>query len=399
MKYAIRFVVAAIATISLLSALLPESASATTSAHRTRSATSRWAPQTSLLTVSPYNGPFSSYVAWDNIRWGDPAHYEEAEGLRRAMEWKTDFPTGYVNGYGSYSWSNFPSASRPYRDTGLSDFGSSVKSYGYGVASPQYLGVGVNYNLGYVVSANSSGRPLSGSVRARVVAASDVGDDATIFCGAGIQFCTFPDYTFDYLRARSMTSYTDRSVSASLVNNYLYNQSFEQNDANYAVNSGNNRSIYCGSGWGFNSNCFLEFNRGSAPQASVRQDVNFDVRAGDNYTAEAMLRCPVNQGSCPVVLAYWGLGGSSESRNVSVGLPSDGQWYMCHVDFDHGASSGFASNHNMLRFEVYNNFGGNLDVDFTTLALAVQRTPNTQGDVNPKAAVTGNCVLHNRYNY
>lgn len=196
-----------------------------------------------------------------------------------------------------------------------------------------------------------------------------------------------------------MTVTQNTDLAVTYAKNRLYNQSFEEGLTSYAMAPGNNYVVYCGGGGGYGTNCFLEFSRGSGDFSSVSQDVATDVRGGDNYTVEAMLRCPPNQPACPITMTYWGLGiTAGEARSASATIPADGRWYHCRVDYEHGGSAGFAGNHNVLRLEVYNNGPTQLvDVDFTSLELYVNRVTGTQSDPLPPPSSLGNCFLAGQY--
>lgn len=129
-------------------------------------------------------------------------------------------------------------------------------------------------------------------------------------------------------------------------------------------------AVYCNRLQGYGSDCYLEFNRGTATKASVRQTVPVAVHASDNLTAEARVRCPSGQGSCPITLAIWGLGGERESRSISCTIPASDEWWAIRLDGDNGFEQGFAYDHSAVMWELYNEGDAttSLDVDYTALA-------------------------------
>ncbi len=134
-------------------------------------------------------------------------------------------------------------------------------------------------------------------------------------------------------------------------------------------NPRNNRNVYCQPGGGYGSDCFLQFNRGSASTAAVFQDVTLHTSKGDNLTAEAMIRCPVNQAGCDVKLELSADNGQ-DPRWVRCTIPSNGRWYSIRLDGNHGfeGKDGFASSHRRISWALHNLGIGSLDVDFVTLA-------------------------------
>ncbi|MBL7487976.1 trypsin-like serine protease [Frankia sp. AgB1.9] len=139
----------------------------------------------------------------------------------------------------------------------------------------------------------------------------------------------------------------------------------------------NNNYVYCRPDAGYHSDCFLEFNRNGADQASVQQDVNLPIAAGGKPIAAAKVRCPPNQGQCPVTIAIWGDPGSAgqETRSHDCVLDSDNGWYDVRLD----GEPGFERPHAVIRWELYARGGPytNVDVDGTALADGSQSAAGT----------------------
>ena len=120
-----------------------------------------------------------------------------------------------------------------------------------------------------------------------------------------------------------------------------------------------NWAVYPG---GYEAPNFLEFNcAGTVARCSVYQDMGpFDVSTIDSYTFGTLVRCPVNQPSCPVSVALWSLSeGAAAGRSYTI--PADGKWYVIEMRGEE-----WASRWGFLRFEVYNNHPStNVDIDQT----------------------------------
>ncbi|WP_131745728.1 serine/threonine-protein kinase [Frankia sp. Cppng1_Ct_nod] len=159
--------------------------------------------------------------------------------------------------------------------------------------------------------------------------------------------------------------------------NLLADGDFESNPwAHYSVlePADTNRSQHC-TGGGYRSTCFVEFNGGRSNQVSLYRDIGMPVTSRTNVVAEALVRCPVKQGSCRAVLAVWGDPGTAgeESQSVLCDLPSDGRWYHLRLDGSDivvgNGDATFSRSHRTVRWELYNRTPGfNLDVDNALLA-------------------------------
>ena len=134
----------------------------------------------------------------------------------------------------------------------------------------------------------------------------------------------------------------------------------------------NGRKVVCERIAGYDSDCYLQFSRGSAPLASVRQDVSLSTKPGDNLTGEARVRCPYKFGeACPINLTIRGMGGpGDETRSTVCTIPDDGAWYVVRLDGNNNFIEGFGHEHSTIRWELYNEGSPtrNIDVDYTTLA-------------------------------
>lgn len=377
-------------------ALLPATSAFADAYSRQRSGISRWAPQSGNF-QSYYFSPVSNDLVW-RFSWGDVLHYTELNGRHRALEMKAKVPLLYAVGPDGYNMDNYPSSARPYRDTPLSDeceIPCLTAYVGYGAADANYFLVGPTYfaDLGVAKTGTNS---LVHGIQVDVRASSRL--DHNIPC-LPAAICVFNDYTLTLLRPRNVQVRQSDNLTFGWTQNILYNQSFEQGMAGYSVQPGNNNFVYC-NGQGFGSNCYLEFNRGTGATASVYQLVSYDVRPGDNYTAEVMLRCPPNQptGVCYVGMVYWSIFPAPFEAAVAYAfLPTDDQWYLCKVDYEHGGTTGFGSAHSALVFEVQNLNFNNLRVDFTTLALYTNRTSRTQVDPTSPPEAGPPCQLAGQY--
>jgi hypothetical protein len=162
------------------------------------------------------------------------------------------------------------------------------------------------------------------------------------------------------------------SVSAAATTpNFLTAGGFESDPWAYfkPLSPDQNWYRYC-NGAGFYTQCFVEFNGGRADQASIYQDAPMPVTSSTNVVADAVVRCPANQGDCVAVLAVWGDPGSpgQESRAVRCNLPANGRWYHLRLDGADGVLGNsdptFDSPHSVVRWELYDRTpGSNLDVD------------------------------------
>lgn len=344
---------------------------------RTRSGTSRWAPQNGTVTARYFNS-LNNKLQW-SFSWGDVLHYTELNGRHRGFEAKARTDIGYADQYGSAGYSfMFPSGSRPYRDTQATDLGPCC-AFGIGAGDANYFLVGPTYSG--TVSVRKTFLTTNFHQISWDMLAMTREDHSLPGCLGNETFCNFPDYVAGVVKANTFSVRQVDTLARSWTIDYLINQSFEQGLTGYGIlDPSNNRVVYC-DGRGFGSNCFLEYNAGGAPQASVFQDYPYGVRSGDKFSSEVMLRCPGGQPGCSATLAIWGRGVTQdESRSIGLSLPADGIWYICRLDQEHGFGTGFSSNHSELRWEVYNTGGNNLDVDFTLLGPFSDRIDGTLGD-------------------
>ncbi|HUP69896.1 MAG TPA: hypothetical protein VM142_08770 [Acidimicrobiales bacterium] len=220
------------------------------------------------------------------------------------------------------------------------------------------------------------------------------------FCSGNETFCNFPDYDLVIVRENTFAASQSATVSRSWDANSLYNQSFEDGYASYAfINPSTVRQIECTPGSGFGSDCYLSLRpAGSSTLHSVYQDVPYPVQPGDEFSAEVMVRCKVKQTTpnCAGTLAVWGYGGAGltdERRRQNLSIPSDGQWYLCRLDQEHGFEAGFVERHNFIRWELYVLGPNALDVDFTHLGGFTDRITGTAGDFPSKPLSLPTCSL------
>jgi hypothetical protein len=111
-------------------------------------------------------------------------------------------------------------------------------------------------------------------------------------------------------------------------------------------------------------------------------------RRGEMLTGEVAVRCRKGWAqSCAVVVAARAeFGGySSESRSVSGTVVDDGRWYICRLDYDHGAQPQLSNPHTNVRWEVQNGSHGNMDVHYTFLG---RKTRAVTGGQDPDGNVT-----------
>jgi hypothetical protein len=162
--------------------------------------------------------------------------------------------------------------------------------------------------------------------------------------------------------------------------------------------SGGASAVYC-YGDAYGSPCLLQFNSASpGVSTSVAQDVQVYSAPGDNWTIESAVRC-ASPSPCPIRLALWGLDPTESARVSYATLPNDRNWYICRMNYDHGGSAAFNSAHSKLRWEVYNDTGGgNIDIDYTTLAKYSISVRSTQGDLAEPGQLGTPCTLYNRFN-
>jgi hypothetical protein len=382
-----------LASVAMIGMLLLPAAARGDSYQRTRSGISLWVPQGGSVNARYVDALFNK-LEW-TFGWGDWNHFFEANGRHRAFEVKASTDANYAAQYGTYFSSNIPSGARPYRDTQQSD--TSCCAFGVGMADANYMTANYTYDAVVDVYKPTTG-PGDHQITWTMRAASRLDHDRP--CTAGDTFCAFTDYSYVAVRGRDFSVIQAQNVTVQWSQNKLYNQSLEDFTAyNFASPSPTaSHATYCNKS-GFQSNCFVEWNTGTASSwASIWQDTTFPtVRAGDNYTLEAMLRCPGNPSNiyCTSVLRYWGEPNNDELRSANVTLPDDGLWYLCRLDIEHGEGGiGLARNHAGIRFEVYNTTinGVNLDMDYTTMANPVDRITSTTGDPVAPPSAGGACT-------
>ncbi len=327
---------------------------------RNRHGIAHWAPQTAWIRTDEGFDLGGSVWVTVGFRWDDANHMRELTGQYRGLEVKVRTDPGFASRVVS-ARSNFGG----YLDTPFGD--ASCCTFGWGAVNTSGFRPGVNYEVTFELAGNQ--KPLTDQFGLRLdfQATSDA-----LTPGVSDPFRMFGDFSYTMIRASDLRVSRNRNTSTVVVQNALWAQSFEEGSNSFQryamLDARNNRVVYCRPDGGYRSNCFLEFNRGAAPYASVFQDVTMQTARGDNLTAEAMVRCPVNQGSCPITLAIWGLDNGAESRSVGCKLPSDGRWYSIRLDGNHGFGVGFSNAHSRIRWELYNQGTGSVSVDFTTLA-------------------------------
>jgi hypothetical protein len=114
------------------------------------------------------------------------------------------------------------------------------------------------------------------------------------------------------------------------------------------------RSLYCdGSGYA-GTRCFIEYN-GSGN--SLYQDISPRGNYVNFRTMVARARFRNRTGQpASVTVAVWNLDNGQVVAQQVCNLPLDSSWVQC-------ATPGFSTGGNNLRQEVYNNTGGNVDID------------------------------------
>ena len=352
---------------------------------RTRNSASKfWTPTFGTATVSPHVGGVPK-VRW-TMRWDQQWEMLDLQGPHHALEAKIRVSRDWASEYSldGFSMSNFPSSSRPYRDTSLSDSPSAPFTPAYGVADSNYLAPGVNYFAEVAIRRNAG---LTESFEADVLmVASTRRDHDIVGCSnqAILAFCVFNDYSHTVVRGRDFRVQGDNGPFETWAGSYVINHSFENfGTSEFNLSAGAASDVWCFA-YGRRSNCFLSF-LGSGP-VHVWQDVPYPAIAGDNYVAEASLKCPSGGPDCSASLAYIGLGGVSESRSQTVIIPANDYWYDCRVDFEHGGAAPFVSSHSQVRVQVTNLTANRyLDVDQVAFGLNVDRVGQTAGDSNPPA--------------
>lgn len=177
--------------------------------------------------------------------------------------------------------------------------------------------------------------------------------------------------------------------NTTIIGNRLRDPGYESGDDAWTwyrvLDSENDGHVRCSSGGGYFSDCFFQLNRNGRPQASVAQDVDLNVGAGETVIADAVVRCAINQPDCVAELAVWGSPGSSfeETRSTRCVIPADGRWYEIRLDRDHGGfawgGGPFTSDHKTVRWELYNRSGPetDLDMDWSRLTISGADAPYT----------------------
>lgn len=395
--------IAGLVTTALIGALLSMAVVATPaladSYQRQRSGPIRWSPTDMTVKASYYNGTFNM-LEWQ-FKWMNILNRNEIDGSHRAVKFKARTDIGYADQYGTYFSSNAPSAARAVKDTQQSD--TSCCTFGVVFADANYFSLNTTY-WAKVDVRKTYLTTNAHEIEWDVLASSRL--DHSTACSPSDAFCTFSDYVSTLVRGRGFVVTQSQTYGETFVTNKLANHDFAGGTATgWANTAGNQKAVYCGGqGFGSQDPCFMQFNRGTNSAASVYQDKSVRTYPGDQFTGEAMLRCPVtNAYDCQVRLSIWGLGlTANQQKYVSATLPRDGRWYHCKVDEEHGFGSGFTGDHNVLRFEVYNLTGGsppqNLDLDFTSRSLFYDRITGTTGDPSSPPASGGNCFLASQYN-
>jgi len=182
-----------------------------------------------------------------------------------------------------------------------------------------------------------------------------------------------------YNKTGSDLDLTDAAISSQPAPN----GNFTSGAQNWQVTPGANLAIYPDGQGGQN---YLESNQGSAgPDSSVWQDMSVTLSGPSTYTATIWMRD--NGGPTSVDLVLWGLG--SPSGNVAgqtlIALSPTWTQYSVSVVLPNG---GF----NDLRLQVYNQSGGNVDIDGATILdqLPPPLNPTTTSlSINPSSVQVG----------
>lgn len=173
---------------------------------------------------------------------------------------------------------------------------------------------------------------------------------------------------------------------ASLFDAGVANASFEKGSLDWSWASGQNVAIYNG---GLENTRYLETNTGSAPSASVYQDIPATVIQGDSYRDTVALRSPSNRPAM-VDVVLWALGGSSpaEAGSTLVRI-TNAKWTHVPAELD-VASAG----HSDLRVQFYVQTPGvNVDLDAAQLTQA----PGVAGLDALRSAIVSTAISQDQY--
>jgi hypothetical protein len=182
------------------------------------------------------------------------------------------------------------------------------------------------------------------------------------------------------------------SRGALRLTDLVSNGSFEdgqRHDRGFHFLADTDHYVYC-SGRGYLSPCYMRIGNRDEAVASVAQDVSYQALSGMRLGAIARLRCPGKNEKCLASVTYWGIGDGLESRSAeNLEIPSDGRWYECRLDVEHGAARGFEHEHSTVRIEVYNHRRGStlLDVDAITFGPYASAPPAPSGTPSCLAVV------------
>ena len=344
--------------------------------------------------------------------WYQSEHRLELNGSEQTFEIQAEVDcawaaysggnTGYIPGW----WdTNIAGSALPYEGTMYPGLGGSQCTNGkttveVGVMNAAALTYGQHYYIRVGTAPTPSGPRPQSSVKLKVQTGATYDTDLPVLpdnedCsfnsseiaawnGASqaaqdvriqASWCSFIDWSHTVVRSGAVTGV---NYWPGFNVNYLYNQGMEQAGIpGYGFGAGNNYAQYCNGG--YDGSCYVQFNQGSAGYSTVWQDVTMSVEAA-YYTSEVALRC-WNGGTCTFDFGNWGLWNANEWRAiVSATIPQDGHWHVCRLDKDR-TGAGFTVAHSVIRWQLYNYSGGNMDVDYTFLGGKTERlNPAYLGD-------------------
>lgn len=356
-----------------------------------------WAPQEGVFGTRP---AMDSMVLSYQFKWNHDSNMEELRGSHRALELKSNVSCDFANGYEGYQFNNFPSGSRPYRDTRVFDTGSVCK-FGFGAANANFFTANNSWLAEVQVQRPSpTANPASFPIAVTVVASSNLEHYSACTSDA---LCTFPDYSQYVVDGNAAITQTGTHQIPWTVS-LSQNGSFQNGTTGFTVDPGNTSEVRCSGG--FRSTCYLRVgNTAPGGESAVHQQLQappyaklVDTEIGHRrwYTGQTAVKCPASVAQCAVWLTVEGEGGSGtdELRSVQTQIDS-GSWYLCRIDSNSSNVPAFERAHDTARFTVHSGHDttvSSLDVDSMELLFYHTIISGTSGDPGPPPPTSPTCV-------
>jgi hypothetical protein len=370
---------------------------------RTRSGSALWSPDIYNVGAQYWTGA-QNLLTWQ-FGWSNFKHKWNLGGSHRAFELKAKVPPGYAQQYGNFDANNFPSGSRPYRDTMQFDFGSDL-NFGFGAA---------NTGLGSSMFADGVVYEAKVSALKTVIAPGNYNIEWSFFANSRLDhdipctftdaFCSFNDYKNVLVRSNEFQANQNSNTWKNRINNNVDpNPGFEDGGfgswktgaGNYAVNCAVNSSV--------ERSCHATFKNPNG-DASIMQAWNKPLKNGDNISGEAAIQCSLPAGqNCDVTMEVMGYNDFAypEVRLIRMILPGGGasttsNWKQCTIDGQHGdGSNPMHADYAYSAFRIRTAPGTLVSVDWAVMRGYTTRINGTSGDPGAPAN-RGDCVPYDAY--